>query len=274
MPVSRYAVAHGISSRYRYAGLHHAYLHSGPGISSHRQFRYHPSYRARSYPVKPFEPLADPVPAPEPVSLHRGFTPMPPPLRGSFESLARQNEMAEAEGLDRILDENDLVDRIEQHQLVPLPASVSLMVNTSLPPAHRYCRPWTARFLADFARAHTARFGRPLLVSSAVRTVEYQKRLMRINGNAAAAEGDIVSPHLTGATIDIAKGTMSRQEVGWVRSWLLPLQSAGKLDVEEEFQQACFHITVYKTYAPPLPLPAPHRRRRPAVGAELASKGR
>jgi hypothetical protein len=181
--------------------------------------------------------------------------------------------MAESEGLERILDEDDLVDRIQRHELVSLPASASLLVNSSLPEAHRYCRPWTARFLADFARAHAARFDRPLLVSSAVRTVEYQKRLMRINGNAAAAEGDIVSPHLTGATIDIAKGTMSRQEVGWVRSWLLPLQAAGKLDVEEEFQQACFHITVYKTYAPPTAPPTP-RHRRPAVSPELASRGR
>jgi hypothetical protein len=201
--------------------------------------------------------------------------PMPAPLRGSFESLARQNEITESEGLERILDENDLVDRIEQHELVPLPASASLMVNDDLPQAHRYCRPWTARFLADFARAHAARFHGPLLVSSAVRTVEYQKRLMRINGNAAAAEGDIVSPHLTGATIDIAKATMSRREIGWVRSWLLPLQSAGKLDVEEEFQQACFHITVYKTYVPVHPAPVPSRRRaKPLPETELASRGR
>jgi hypothetical protein len=41
--------------------------------------------------------------------------------------------------------------------------------------------------------------------------------------------------------------------MGWMRSWLLPLQKAGKIDVEEEFQQACFHITVYKTYVPPQP---------------------
>jgi len=149
------------------------------------------------------------------------------------------------------------------------------MVNDDLPQAHRYCRPWTARFLADFARAHAARFHAPLLVSSAVRTVEYQKRLIRINGNAAAAEGDIVSPHLTGATIDIAKGTMSRRELGWVRSWLLPLQQAGKLDVEEEFQQACFHITVYKTYVPARPAPVPSRRRaKPLPETELASRGR
>jgi hypothetical protein len=86
-----------------------------------------------------------------------------------------------------------------------------------------------------------------------VRTVAYQKRLLRTNGNAAAAEGGIVSPHVTGATIDIAKQGLSRQEIGWMRRWLSPLQKAGKIDVEEEFQQACFHITVYKSYMPPKP---------------------
>jgi hypothetical protein len=199
---------------------------------------------------------------------------MPAPLVGSAESLARQNQINETEGLERILDNPDLDDRIAQHLLVPLPASTSLLVNGSLPANRRYCRPWTALFLTDFARAHAARFHRPLLVSSAVRTVEFQKQLMLTNGNAAAAEGDVVSPHLTGATIDIAKGIMSRQEIGWARSWLLSLQVAGKIDVEEEFQQACFHITVYKTYVPP-PLPGPrHRHRRPAPEAELASLGR
>jgi Family of unknown function (DUF5715) len=199
---------------------------------------------------------------------------MPPPLLGSAGSLARQNQINESEGLERILDNRDLEDRIAQHLLVPLPASASLLVNSDLPANRRYCRSWTAHFLTDFARAHAARFHRPILVSSAVRTVEYQKQLIHINGNAAAAEGDVVSPHLTGATIDIAKGTMSRQEVGWVRSWLLPLQQAGKIDVEEEFQQACFHITVYKTYAPPPP-PGQHRRpRRAAPQPELASRGR
>jgi hypothetical protein len=178
---------------------------------------------------------------------------MPPPLLGSLSSLERQNERADAEGLERIEDEEDLSDRIARKFLVPVPVSAALSVNEGLPEHHRYCRPWTARFLADLARAHAAVFHAPLEVSSAVRTVEYQKRLMAVNGNAAAAEGDIVSPHLTGATIDIAKKWMSRQEVGWMRYWLLPLQAAGKIDVEEEFQQACFHITVYKSYVPPRP---------------------
>jgi len=176
-------------------------------------------------------------------------------MRGSLASLERQNERSEAEGLERIENERELSDRIAHKLLVPVPVSAALTVNQDLPLHHRYCRPWTARFLADLARAHAAVFHGPLEVSSAVRTVEYQKRLMAVNGNAAAAEGQIVSPHLTGATIDIAKSAMTQREIGWMRSWLTPLQDAGKIDVEEEFQQACFHISVYKKYLPAADVP-------------------
>jgi hypothetical protein len=178
---------------------------------------------------------------------------MPPSLRGSAQSLERQNARLESDGLERIEDENDLSARIAHKLLVPIPASAALTVNSDLPAHHRYCRPWTARFLSDLALAHNATFHKPLGVSSAVRTVEYQKRLRTVNGNAAQAEGDIVSPHLTGATVDIPKDGLSRKEMAWMRSHLFDLQQAGKIDVEEEFQQSCFHITVYKSYAPPKP---------------------
>jgi hypothetical protein len=174
---------------------------------------------------------------------------MPVPLRGSLESLERQNARLDADGLERIEDEADLADRIEHGLLVPIPASDALAVNPELPAMHRYCRPWTADFLADLALAHSVEFHRPIEVSSAVRTIEYQKRLMRTNGNAAPAEGDIASPHLTGATVDIAKAGMSRAEIAWMRQRLLRLEVDGKIDVEEEFHQSCFHIAVYKSYA-------------------------
>jgi hypothetical protein len=180
----------------------------------------------------------------------------PSPLKGSLESLTRQNERTEADGLERILDEDDLAGRIERKLLVPLPESAALTVNPDLAENHRYCRPWTAAFLADLATAHASRFHKPLQVSSAVRTVEYQQQLMRTNGNAAAAEGDVVSPHLTGGTVDIPKQGMSRQELGWMRNWLLARQLSGTIDVEEEFRQSCFHITVYKNYASPSTGPA------------------
>jgi hypothetical protein len=80
-----------------------------------------------------------------------------------------------------------------------------------------------------------------------------------VNGNAAPADGNIASPHLSGAAIDIAKKGLTMSEVAWMRGYLLPLQMAGKLDVEEEFYQSCFHITVYKSYAPPAGPKAPVR---------------
>ena len=191
----------------------------------------------------------------EQASLRVPLSASPSALRGSRESLERQNTRLDAEGLERIEDETDLENRIAQKLLVPVPASSALTVNPELSATHRYCRPWTALFLTDLARAHDAAFHRPFEVSSAVRTMEYQKHLMEINGNAAPAEGDIVSPHLTGATIDIAKESMTRDELAWMRRHLLALEVAGKIDVEEEFKQACFHITVYKTY---VPARAPH----------------
>jgi hypothetical protein len=195
---------------------------------------------------------------------------MPAPLRGSHESLVHQNVMAEADGLERILDDADLEDRISHGSLVPVPASAGLHVNTDLPENRRYCRPWTAKFLADFARAHSARFaGGALEVTSAVRTVEYQRRLRMINGNAAAADGDVASPHLTGGTIDIAKQGMSAREIGWMRAWLIPLEQQGKIDVEEEFRQSCFHISVYKSYTDQKAEPQSPLKATPLVSASI-----
>jgi hypothetical protein len=178
------------------------------------------------------------------------------PLRGSLDSLVRQNLKTDADNLERIEDDADLRNRVAEGLLVALPVSTALAVNPKLDPNRRYCRPWTATFLADISHAHEAAFHHPLVINSAVRTVEYQKELMRKNGNAAAAEGDVVSPHLTGATIDIAKKGLSRAEVYWMRDRLNLLEDAGKIDVEEEFHQACFHITVYKSYIGSGP---PHR---------------
>jgi hypothetical protein len=221
----------------------------------------------RIAPSAPATPdAATPDAKTEEASLRVPLRAMPAPLFGSHESLQRQNTRLDADGLERIEDETDLEDRIAHKLLVPIPASSALTVNAELSPTHRYCRPWTAHFLTDLAREHDAAFHRPLEVSSAVRTMEYQKRLMEINGNAAPAEGDIVSPHLTGATIDIAKDGLSRDEIAWMRRRLLALEAAGKIDVEEEFRQACFHITVYKSYAPP-------RTPRPATQAKSGNAG-
>jgi Family of unknown function (DUF5715) len=185
-----------------------------------------------------------------PVPMRNGHLLMPPPLVGSLASLERQNERDNAEGLTRIEDDAQLNQMRREGELVPLPVGATLRANPELPMNRRYTRPWTAKFLADTAHAHYVRFHRSLEVNSAVRTVAYQRYLMRVNGNAAPAEGETASPHETGATIDITKKGLSLSEIAWMRAYLLPLEAAGKIDVEEEFYQSCFHITVYKSYMP------------------------
>ena len=180
----------------------------------------------------------------------RGRLIVPPPLKGSHDILVHQNEVADRDGLDRIQNDEDLLNMRNEGLLVSLPANNALQIDERLPEDRRYCRPWTAQFLATLARAYYAHFHSPLQVNSAVRTVEFQQHLVHINGNAAPAEGDTASPHLTGQAIDIAKHGLSLAEIAWLRNYLLPLVQEGKVDVEEEFQQSCFHISVYRKYLP------------------------
>jgi hypothetical protein len=189
-------------------------------------------------------------------------------LRGSTASLLRQNQRLFGDQLERILDEDDLAARVDRKLLVPVPLSAALAVSADLPASHRFCRPWTALFLSDLARAHRTAFRRPLVVTSAVRTVDYQKQLIGINSNAAPAEGEIISPHIMGAAVDIAKDGFSNKELLWMRRHLLALQAQGKIDVEEEFGQACFHISVYRSYMPAAP-----SVRKPATPKNAAARG-
>jgi hypothetical protein len=232
-----------------------------------RRRQAHVSPELTTAAVSPVEPPAIP-----PVLYNKqGRLIVPPALKGSHEVLLHQNEMADRDGLDRVQDDADLDRLREERMLVPIPVAAGLEQDQRLPANRRYCRPWTAEFLAVLARAHAARFHTALQVNSAVRTVEVQQRLLRTNGNAAPAEGATASPHLTGQAIDIAKHGLSLTEIAWLRGYLLPLVQAGKVDVEEEFQQACFHISVYKSYVPQA---APRREileKAHTAGAALAT---
>jgi hypothetical protein len=218
--------------------------------TQHKEMYQHSHHTAAHVQAHAETPTVNVAVANPPVPMKNGRLMVPAPLVGSLASLERQNERGDAEGLTRIEDDAQLNEMRSAGELVALPVSAQLRVNPELPMNRRYTRPWTEKFLTDTARAHYVRFHRALQVNSAVRTVEYQRYLMHVNGNAAPADGDIASPHLTGATIDIAKKGLSMSEIAWMRAYLLPLEQAGKIDVEEEFYQSCFHITVYKSYMP------------------------
>ena len=170
------------------------------------------------------------------------------PLKGSRESMLRQNERTFGDDLERIQDDDQLQLLTENKELVDLPETDSLRIAANLPVERRYCRPWTRTFLDDMSREYYTQFGLPLQVNSAVRTVQVQKKLRRRNRNAAMISGDVASPHLTGAAIDIARRGMTKTQIKWMRDYLLSLRDAGQIDVAEEFRTRCFHITVYKEY--------------------------
>ena len=194
----------------------------------------------------------------------RGRLIVPPPLYGSHDILVHQNQMADRDGLNRVRDDAGLQELLREKKLVALPASEMLEVDERLPSNRRYSRPWTAAFLSVLSRDYYANFHQPLEVTSAVRTVLVQQRLVRTNGNAAPISGESASPHLTGQAIDIGKHGLTVTQIAWLRTYLQPLIGDGKIDVEEEFRQACFHISVYRNY---LPIP------RVAITASRQSAG-
>jgi len=170
-----------------------------------------------------------------------------PLLRGSYESMLRQNEEIDRLELPRITDEVELAELEARHELVPIEETdgVHIAIREA---SHRYCRPWTHTFLQDLGEAYYNEFGQPIQVNSAVRTVEYQRKLRRHNGNAAPEAGDTASSHLGGLTVDINKRGLTRKQHDFIVDYLFNLREEGIIEVAEERRQPVFHIMISDRY--------------------------
>ncbi len=171
-----------------------------------------------------------------------------PVLRGSHESMLRQNEEIDRLRLTRIADDQQLEDMELSGELVSLHESRDLVIAPNLELNRRYCRPWTRAFVEDLSEAFYAEFHEPIHITSAVRTVDQQSRLRRWNGNAAPIDGDTASSHLAGLSVDIGKRPMSRRQRAWMDQYVLRLQTLGLVEAAEERRQACYHIMVSGRY--------------------------
>jgi hypothetical protein len=169
-------------------------------------------------------------------------------LKGSHDSLVRQNAEIDRMQLVRIQNDQALEELIARDQLVALRQTNFVRVDTRLEESRRFCRPWTRNFLEDFGQAYYKQFHQPIQVNSAVRTVEQQERLARFNRNAAPAEGDTASSHLAGLTVDIAKKGMTRRQRAFTENYLVNLHNLGLVEAVEERRQACFHVMVSDRY--------------------------
>lgn len=171
-----------------------------------------------------------------------------PLLRGSRESLLRQNEEIDRLQLPRIADDEELAALEARQELVPIEESSSLAIASNLESSRRYCRPWTRDFVQDLGQAYYQEFHKPIQVTSAVRTMAQQRRLRRHNRNAAPEAGDTASSHLAGITVDILKRGMTRREHQWMEQYFFDLKRQGLIEPEEERRQPVFHVMVSDRY--------------------------
>ena len=131
-----------------------------------------------------------------------------------------------------------------------------------IPSRYYYLRPWSKLFLDRLSSQFRGRFGRPLRVTSLIRTTDYQNQLSRSNGNAASAVGEKRSSHLTGASLDISKKGMTAAQQRWVRNVLASIKAKGFLFAVEEFYQPNFHVMVYRNYPEYVAMLQARRKKR------------
>lgn len=200
-----------------------------------------------------------------------------PVLRGSYDSMLRQNEEIDRLGLLRIQDDEELDELIADNELVEITEGAGLRLAPNLLPNRRYCKPWTRDFVEDMGKAYYEEFGTYIQINSAVRTAEQQKKLRRHNRNAAPIEGDAASSHMAGLTVDINKRGLTRKQHKWIENYLKGFRDDGLIEVAEERRQACFHVMISERYSDwkeqqnqPAPLttnPA-QSQQEPSVGVE------
>jgi hypothetical protein len=178
--------------------------------------------------------------------------PVAPELRGSRDSLVKQNEEIDRAGLMRIENDEQLQQLEDRGVLVPIVENEYVTISPAIKANRRFARAWTAQFVDDLGREFYEQFRRPIEVNSAVRTVEQQRHLARVNGNAAPAEGEIASSHLAGTTVDIAKRGLTRKQHKWIANYLAKMKEEDVIEPEEERRQACFHVMVSQRYPYPV----------------------
>jgi uncharacterized protein DUF5715 len=171
-----------------------------------------------------------------------------PVLKGSMDSMIRQNEEIDRLQLPRIADNEQLLELERTQELVPIDESPALHVSPAIQADKKFCRPWCNQFLQDMSQAYYKEFHTPLQVNSAVRTMEQQHKLRRHNRNAAPEVGEHASSHLAGITVDLAKRGLTRAQHAWIETYLKNLRDQGLVEAAEERRQACFHVMISDRY--------------------------
>ncbi len=198
-------------------------------------------------------------------------------LKGGTCSILYENLAADHKKWSRVFTEKDAEALRASGDLVSLPREGDfgyefVRYHPDFDKERRWTRPLAKAVLLDLvAEPFFEEFGVPLPINASLRTVEFQRRLAKKNKNAASSVGLLPGSHSRGATFDIGKyrypawilgpkpeselrklrkelpekeWRLSNEEVMWLRTRLLVLESCGVIEAVEEFFQANFHLEV------------------------------
>lgn len=199
------------------------------------------------------------------------------PLKGSISSMRWQNIIADRYRLERMTNLAMVKKYIAKGKLVPVANQGAHYfvdehlgeLDTENKHYYRHARPFTREFILKFSADYHSKFSKRIKVTSLVRTEWYQRRLRRINRNAAPARNELRSAHLTGATVDISFEEMSSDEMKWIEHELKSLMRKNKLYAIKERTGGCYHIMVFPSYAKKSP-----PKKRPPSRKASAGQGR
>ena len=166
-----------------------------------------------------------------------------PVLFSTAGSLIAQNAEADRLHLPRIQTKNELHEIVQNGELAQVCTPALRVKPTG---DHAYLRPWAAVLAESLAEDFYEQAHVQLTLTSGIRTVQEQRSLRRWNHNAAAPTGPQASVHTTGIAFDISRTGLSRAQQRWLELRLWYLQQLGRVIVEEEQRQPCFHIVVLK----------------------------
>ena len=104
-----------------------------------------------------------------------------------------------------------------------------------------HLRPEALAVMKELAGSYSARFGRPLPVTSLVRPDEYQHRLSKSNSNATRIE---TPPHSTGLAFDILYRYMTAEEQEHVMADIARMRDEGRVEALRENRDH-FHVFAF-----------------------------
>lgn len=152
-------------------------------------------------------------------------------LRGSPNSMVRQNTVAKQLGYDFVKSPEQLPVLVEEGEFVQLPGNADYEVLPSV--SYPYARPEVRMFVERLASQYRADTGEKLVVTSLTRPATEQPR----NSHA-------LSVHPAGIAIDF-RISSRRASQQWLEAVLLKLERQNLLDVTRERYPPHYHVAIF-----------------------------